>query len=514
MNISEKISQILQGLSKGIYEKEEVIRLALLAAVAGESIFLLGPPGVAKSLIARRLKYAFKDGKSFEYLMSRFSTPDEIFGPVSIRKLKDEDRYERLTEKYLPGSNIVFLDEIWKAGPSIQNALLTILNEKIYRNGEQEIQVDIKCILSASNELPAHSEGLEALWDRFLIRYVITEIREKGNFLNMILNTEDVFQDHIGSEMKISNAELEAWDEQINAVELPSEVLNTIQLLKHRIEEHDNKHPEQPFAIFDRRWKKAVRLLRTSAFLNGRTQADLMDCFLLVHCLWSHPWQMEKLKEMLAEIVRKHGYSIALNLTTARREIEELEEEVKEETRVAYTSTTDALYLIDHKYYEVLQASNLFEGKYVRYQEFERLVLDEFNTIGLYDENQKLTYKIKARRAKTENQVEIYHNSQTHVLPMKTEKVESKTYLYKKPHPLIAAHWGARCEQLTTYLQASLQKFQHEAEQHGALLRKHLFVPPSLADLVEANRIDAIHAIQSLLLRVEKTKHYYQTVGQ
>ena len=108
--VRKRIEELLTELSVGIYEKESELSLSMLAALAGESIILLGPPGVAKSMIARRLKSAFKNSSSFEYLMSRFSTPDEIFGPVSISKLKDSDKYERSIDGYLPtAKRIAFL---------------------------------------------------------------------------------------------------------------------------------------------------------------------------------------------------------------------------------------------------------------------------------------------------------------------------------------------------------------------------------------------------------------------
>ena len=155
----KQIEELLKCISEGVYEKEHILSLSLLCCVAGESIFLLGPPGTAKSMVARRLKEVFSDARSFEYLMSRFSTPDELFGPVSVSKLKDEDVYERCVEGFLPEATVVFLDEIWKAGPAIQNALLTVINERIYQNGRHTIQLPMKMLIAASNELPAEDEG-------------------------------------------------------------------------------------------------------------------------------------------------------------------------------------------------------------------------------------------------------------------------------------------------------------------------------------------------------------------
>ncbi|MGF1532677.1 MAG: AAA family ATPase [Bernardetiaceae bacterium] len=506
--MNERIRQLLDGLSQHIYEKDEIIRLSLLAAIAGESVFLLGPPGVAKSLIARRLKYAFADGKSFEYLMSRFSTPDEVFGPVSIKKLKDEDKYERLTDRYLPGATVVFLDEIWKASPSIQNALLTVLNEKIYRNGEQDIPVSIKVILSASNELPQGGEGLDALWDRFLLRYIITEIKKNGNFLNMLTSTEDVYADNVAAAIKITPQELEQWQSEIQKIALPPEVLNTIQVIKQRLVEHDQKGGV-PFQVYDRRWKKIVQLLKTSAFLNGRQAVDLMDCFLMVHCLWNTPDQLEPLQAIVSETIRKHGYSVALNLNGLKKEIQDLETDIQQETHVRVARTEDELYLIDHTYYEVEKLDSYLDGKFIKRSDYEKLKREEAISISVYDQNYKLTYKVKAQRSKEAHQIDVFHNAQLLPFQMRVQKIEKHEEIPRPPHPLVRKYWDESIQQLSDYIDKHLQSLDTDAPEALQGLDDHLFVPRHLSQIVRSNLNASINTLNSLRIRLEKLQHSY-----
>ena len=311
MKIKQKIQALLSQLNKDIYEKQEIMALALLASLAGESIFLLGSVGIAKSLVARRLKYVFKDGSSFEYLMSRFSTPDEIFGNISVLKLKNEDKYERIVKNYLPSATVVFLDEIWKASPSIQNALLTVVNEKLFRNGEAEIKLPMKALISASNELPAKGEGLEALWDRFLLRYIVVGIQDAKNFNNMISKDANLYEDAVDDKNKITNAEYAKIAEGINNVQIPENILNIIHAVREEIEAYNNINPQNQIGVSDRRWKKIARLLKASAFLNDRAQIDPIDCFLIVHCIWDNPDHINDCFRLVSNAILLNGYKIS-----------------------------------------------------------------------------------------------------------------------------------------------------------------------------------------------------------
>lgn len=322
----ERFKQLLGEMNRGIYEKETEISLSLLAALAGESIILLGPPGVAKSMVARQLKTAFRDAQSFEYLMSRFSTPDEIFGPVSIQKLKTSDTYERAMEGYLPTADVVFLDEIWKAGPAIQNTLLTVINEKIFRNGNREMHLPLKLLVAASNELPAKGEGLEALWDRFVIRIESRPIKLEKNFRAMLLGSHADFlgptdftdsTDFSGftgglghadfadnadfSDLKITSEEYAEWTERIDKIGVKIEVLDAISAIRKslRAVNVDEAAERRNIYVSDRRWKNIVRLLRTSAFMQDREEVDICDLLPIYHCLWQEPEERDAIRNIV-----------------------------------------------------------------------------------------------------------------------------------------------------------------------------------------------------------------------
>ncbi|MDE7369593.1 MAG: AAA family ATPase [Muribaculaceae bacterium] len=278
---------LIEHIAQGLYEKRQIVAMALLCAVAGENIFLLGPPGTAKSLVASRLKTIFKNGKSFDYLMSRFSTPDEIFGPVSISRLKNDDVYERLTEGYLPEADVVFLDEIWKAGPSIQNTLLTVINEHLFYNGSHPVKTPMKVLIAAGNELPAPDEGLEALWDRFLVRMVSNCIKSEDDFVAMI-QSENVTASPLDDALLIDDSLYKKWQAEAVKVEPNQAVIDAVKSLRRKlVEKEDEADEKMKFYVSDRRWRKFYRLMQVSAMMNGRSQLDMSDYLLSIHCLWN-----------------------------------------------------------------------------------------------------------------------------------------------------------------------------------------------------------------------------------
>ena len=318
MDIHTRICSLLEILNEGLFGKKDAIKLALLAAISGESIFFLGAPGCAKSMIARRVASAFKSDKNdsksvkyFEYLMNQFSTPEDVFGPISLKSLEN-DEYRRVTTGFLPEADVAFLDEIWKASPAIQNTLLTIINERKFHNGNEAVSVPLKALLAASNELPAQGMGLEALYDRFIIRKTVGYVDNEDDFFDMIeqpSSTKWTFPDDRES-LKITNEEMVAWQSEIDAITIPDEVRTVLSMIRKALAVNNqsaNKTDNDKIVVSDRRWKKIVHIMRASAFLNGRNEVDLMDCQLISHCIWNKESDIDFANKIIENSILQNG---------------------------------------------------------------------------------------------------------------------------------------------------------------------------------------------------------------
>jgi MoxR-like ATPase len=323
--MKKRVQEIIKTLTSGLYERDKEVKLALLGALSGENIFLYGPPGVAKSLISRRVAKAFEGGSYFEYLMQKFSTPEDVFGPIMLSELK-KDNFVRKIDGYLPSADIAFLDEIFKASPSILNTLLTIINEKVFKNGNEIVKVPLKALFAASNEIP-ENEGLEALYDRFLIRLIVNPIKKRENFEAMLQGGEASAEIEISN--KFTNEELEKFRKEIKKVKISQDTLNLIHAIRIEIEKY-NQTAKNPIYVSDRRWQKAGKLLKASAYFNGRNETNIVDVSLLKYCLWEVEEDFEVVKNIVENVIKDVGIDVGVNLLEIKKEKEELERDIDE----------------------------------------------------------------------------------------------------------------------------------------------------------------------------------------
>ncbi|MBE0626093.1 MAG: AAA family ATPase [Burkholderiales bacterium] len=266
-----RLQAIIDALERGLVERRQSVRLCLLCALAGEHTLLVGPPGTAKSELARRLHTVFRDARYFERLLTRFSVPEELFGPLSIAAL-EQDRYERHTDGFLPDASIAFIDEVFKANSAILNALLTLLNEREFDNGAGRQHCPLISAVGATNEVPEDEVG-EAFFDRFLVRLPVAAV-SAASFGALLLVGSGREWAPPAPGLALDENDRSALARDAAAVEVSAALIAVLAELRQHF-------AAEQLYVSDRRWVKIVWLLRVAAATEGRSAVALWDLLLL-----------------------------------------------------------------------------------------------------------------------------------------------------------------------------------------------------------------------------------------
>lgn len=309
-NILQKIVCIEDYLNNFFLERETLISLLLLTIFSRQNMFILGKPGVAKSEIVNQASLVIKNARIFRYLLTKYTTPEEIFGSISLGELKKDRFYRKIVNK-LADVEIAFLDEIFKGNSSILNSLLMIANEKIFINDNEVINVPLISLFGASNEIPDEEEmeELQALYDRFTIKYIAEPIKDFRNFSRLLLSDDSPVQPN--SNIFLELDELSAIYSQSQNIIPDQNILNLI----YEVREYCYKNN---YYVSDRKFRNIVKVLKVCACVNGRSNIITEDLFILPYMIWEKPEEFITIKQDVHAILFEHIFNNILSKISIR----------------------------------------------------------------------------------------------------------------------------------------------------------------------------------------------------
>jgi MoxR-like ATPase len=296
--LPSRLARLAHALEDRFLGKDEIVRLLLIATIAGEHAVLVGPPGTAKSALIRT--YArLMQARYFEYLLTRFTEPNEIFGPVDIAAFRD-GRYERRTEGMLPDAEIVFLDEVFKSNSAILNSLLTLLNERRYTSGGKIIRCPLLSAFGAANEVPT-DDALTAIYDRFILR-IRSDNLDAYHF-------QDLLQKGLENEtLQMTDAPIQPLVAARELAELQRGLLQRTKFGEEFFSQYKGlifQIRAEGVTVSDRRVVKLLKLFAASAYLDGRATPDEGDLFVLKH-IWNSEDQAQILDSIITPVLEAH----------------------------------------------------------------------------------------------------------------------------------------------------------------------------------------------------------------
>ena len=292
MKLNEQFLALEEDLGDSLFERDQEIHSAILALIAKKHVFYVGVPGIAKSMLVNNLVARIAgigEGQYFKHLLTKFTVPEELFGPPDFNLMKDEGIYKRRVEGYLPEAIIAFLDEIFKANSAILNTLLTAINEGEFHNHNDDPRIPLQCVFAASNEIPQSAE-LEALADRLHFWHHVQPIQDPSNFAEMISGNLPANPDTFVTLDDVTQAQREMASVHIN-----DSIIQVILELAKALKDHN-------IVVSDRRFYQSMDIIRAEAWLDGRDQADIIDTKPLQHVFWRDIPQIPTVRKLVLDL--------------------------------------------------------------------------------------------------------------------------------------------------------------------------------------------------------------------
>lgn len=301
LNYIDDLEDVTGILKSTFVAKDEIIEIMVICAIAQEHMLIVGPPGTAKSELVKRFAKLCSPRHSadgnvpyFEYLLTRFTEPNEIFGAVDIKRFQEEGKHRRITDGMLPRAEIVFLDEVFKANSAILNALLNVLNERVYYNAGLPEPVPLLCTIGASNEVP-DDPTLAALFDRFLLR-LWTDNVEEARFGELFQHGWQLVRERIQMGFRIEHANVTTID-KIRKIHRALDEVN-LDGVSQDYREAVRRIRAEGIELSDRRVINLLKLIAASALRRKSLKANTGDFWVLKH-IWNNPDQIPHLQTII-----------------------------------------------------------------------------------------------------------------------------------------------------------------------------------------------------------------------
>ena len=404
------------------------------------------------------------------------------------------------------------MDEIWKASPAILNTLLTIINERKFHNGSKVMDVPLKALFAASNELPTKNKGLEALYDRFVLRLCVGYIQNEDSFFEMIdgsSSSEFELSDEVKN-LQITNEELKVWKEKIDAVSLSDEAKAVISAIRKELVHRNNNMGDEDkkngelFEVGDRRWKKIAHILKTSAFLNDRSEVDLMDCQLIEYCIWSTEKQQKQARDIVKKCIEENGVDCDSAIDEINEQIAEFKSSVEDEwLDKIEEAATDKIVVVDgEKCYECANQDDNNQTYYVTVERIDSW--DNYHRI--YDSNKKHVRDYSF--SKSGDKISCYDS-------FTVKKNPAKTYFVLKKFSDIAHETRQKNFDKEHYapivdrINKQIEELKAQKEKDAIPFKANLFANQEYNESITAKLDGAINDLQDAKVSLDKERNRY-----